>query len=110
MSDMQINSVLSQIRALRQQAEGAALRPDQASSPVAGGPQFVEMFKAGLDQVNSTQKTAADLGTKFELGDPNTDISDVMIAMQKSNIAFQGAVQVRNRLVSAYQEIMNMQV
>lgn len=71
---------------------------------------FADALKASLEQLNSSQQRAQQLGQSFALGDQNTHLSDVMIAMQKANIALHAAVQVRNRLVSAYQEIMNMQV
>ena len=60
--------------------------------------------------MSNSQKHAEELGQKFALGDDSVSLSDTMIAMQKSSIAFQATVQVRNKLVSAYHEIMNMQV
>lgn len=71
---------------------------------------FSDALKASLDQVNQTQRTSEKLSKNFVLGDDSVSLSDVMIAGQKSNIAFQATVQVRNKLVSAYQDIMNMQV
>ena len=49
-------------------------------------------------------------GASFQAGDPNVALNDVMVDMQKADVAFQMGVQVRNRLVGAYKEIMNMQV
>jgi len=71
---------------------------------------FSDALKTSLDQVNQTQRTSEKLSKNFVLGDDSVSLSDVMIAGQKSNIAFQATVQVRNKLVSAYQDIMNMQV
>lgn len=71
---------------------------------------FSDALKSSLDQVNQTQRTSETLSKNFVLGDDSVSLSDVMIAGQKSNIAFQATVQVRNKLVSAYQDIMNMQV
>ncbi len=76
----------------------------------AGGGSFVNALQASLAQVNSSQQQAAKLGQAFEKGEGNVDLQDVMVAMQKANVSFQGAVQVRNRLVSAYHDIMNMQI
>ena len=111
----------SRIQAMMEQLKAAAAKP--AAAPVApsglGGlaPQggvakldFADALKTSLQQVSNTQKTAEELGQRFAMGDDTVSLSDTMIAMQKSSIAFQGTVQVRNKLVSAYHDIMNMQV
>jgi len=71
---------------------------------------FATVFKTSLDSVNSRQQQAVQMAKEFELGVPGTNLQDVMISVQKANIGFQQTVQVRNRLVSAYHDIMNMQV
>lgn len=71
---------------------------------------FATVFKTSLDGVNGRQQQAVQMAKEFELGVPGTNLQDVMIAVQKANIGFQQTVQVRNRLVSAYHDIMNMQV
>ena len=71
---------------------------------------FSDALKNSLQQVSDAQKSASEMGQKFAMGDDSVSLSDTMIAMQKSSIAFQATVQVRNKLVSAYHEIMNMQV
>ena len=76
----------------------------------AGAGSFVNALQASLAQVNASQQQASKLGQAFEKGEGNVDLQDVMVAMQKANVSFQGAVQVRNRLVSAYHDIMNMQI
>ena len=68
------------------------------------------MFKNAIDTVNTHQKTSAELATRFEQGDPSVDLPEVMIAMQKSSVSFQAMTQVRNKLVEAYKEVMNMPV
>ncbi|MGN6388867.1 MAG: flagellar hook-basal body complex protein FliE [Burkholderiaceae bacterium] len=73
-------------------------------------PDFAQALKSSLDQVNGMQQHADQLGQRFALGDDSVNLSDMMISMQKANIALQATVQVRNKLVSAYQDIMNMQV
>lgn len=109
----------SRIQAMMEQLKAAATKP--AASPVApaGGlaPQggvakldFADALKTSLQQVSDTQKHAQELGKRFAMGDDTVSLSDTMIAMQKSSLAFQGTVQVRNKLVSAYHDIMNMQV
>jgi flagellar hook-basal body complex protein FliE len=71
---------------------------------------FSDALKSSLDQVSAAQSGAEKLGERFALGDDKVSLSDVMISMQKASIGFQATVQVRNKLVSAYHEIMNMQV
>ena len=78
-----------------------------SSTPKA---DFSAALKASLDQVNQSQSRAETVGKNFALGDDSVSLSDVMIAGQKANISFQATIQVRNKLVSAYQDIMNMQV
>lgn len=71
---------------------------------------FSDALKAQLDNVSKAQDQAEDMGKKFASGDDSVSLSDTMIAMQKASITFQATVQVRNKLVSAYHDIMNMQV
>jgi flagellar hook-basal body complex protein FliE len=79
-----------------------------AATPRQGG--FSAALKSALDGVNSAQKQADGLGREFQMDNPNVSLEETMIAMQKANISFQAIVQVRNKLVAAYQDIMNMQV
>jgi flagellar hook-basal body complex protein FliE len=81
------------------QGEKAATRVD-----------FADVLKSSLDQVNDSQKAAAKMSQSFALGDNSVNLSDVMIAGQKASISFQTSIQVRNKLVSAYRDIMTMQV
>jgi flagellar hook-basal body complex protein FliE len=103
------------IEAMISQLKAAATRPEGGVGPVqtdkaAGKIDFADALKASLDQVSNTQNNAEVLSQRFALGDNNVNLSDVMISMQKASISFQATVQVRNKLVSAYQDIMNMQV
>jgi flagellar hook-basal body complex protein FliE len=97
--------LLYRMRALAAQIEGGSEGP-------AGGPQtdFSAVLKQSLDQVAEAQRTSSQLGQAFEAGDPSVSVGDLMVAMQKSSLSFQAALQVRNKLVSAYQEVMSMQV
>ena len=74
------------------------------------GVDFARVFRKSLDQVNDAQQHAAKLARDFELGEPGANLTEAMIAMQKASISFQYSLQVRNKLVSAYQDIMNMPV
>jgi flagellar hook-basal body complex protein FliE len=100
--------MLSQLRT----AQAIASRKPQAAKEVepAGQGEFASVLKTSLSEVARTQNEASALSKSFTVGDPNTNLQDVMIAMQKSSIALQQAVQVRNKLVQAYHDIMNMQV
>jgi flagellar hook-basal body complex protein FliE len=83
---------------------------DAGASEGASKVSFSDALKNSLQQVSNSQKHAEELGQRFAMGDDSVSLSDTMIAMQKSCFAFQASVQVRNKLVSAYHEIMNMQV
>jgi flagellar hook-basal body complex protein FliE len=103
------------IEAMMAQLKAAAARPaDRADGPQAGQApgkvDFAQVLKGSLDQVNGAQKQSEQLSQRFAAGDDSVNLSDVMISMQKASISFQATVQVRNKLVSAYQDIMNMQV
>jgi flagellar hook-basal body complex protein FliE len=108
MSDMQINRLLAEMRALAAQA---GMRPEGAQEAgAAGGADFGQLLKASIDQVNSVQQNAGALAADLEAGKPGADVGEVMIALQKADISFKAMTEVRNRLVNAYQEIMNMPV
>jgi len=103
------------IEAMLTQLRAAATRPTGVDSSIAaeapvGKANFSDLLKSSLEQVNSAQQTSEKLGQSFAMGDDKVSLSDVMISVQKANISFQAAVQVRNKLVSAYHDIMNMQV
>lgn len=112
-----ISGVLDQIRSMQSEIHQAsrvapAIKAENTTRSVSGAetPDFSEMLKAAIDKVNETQKTASALRESYEMGDPEVDITQVMIASQKSTVAFEAMSQVRNKLVSAYQEIMRMPV
>jgi flagellar hook-basal body complex protein FliE len=87
---------------------GKASATDAAES--SSKVSFSDALKASLQNVSNAQNQADDMGKRFAAGDDSVSLSDTMIAMQKASISFQATVQVRNKLVSAYHEIMNMQV
>ncbi len=113
----------SQIQAMLAQMKSAASRPESNGVNGAAMPtplnkenapadkvDFSDALKSSLDKVNELQHNSKEMGKRFVMGDESVSLSDVMVAGQKSNISFQATVQVRNKLVSAYSEIMNMQV
>ncbi len=106
-----IQNMLAQLKAAAHKPEvGSVQTPALAKTQPSSKVDFSEALKASLNQVNQAQVSAENLGKNFVLGDDTVSLSDVMIAGQKANIAFQATVQVRNKLVSAYQDIMNMPV
>jgi flagellar hook-basal body complex protein FliE len=107
----------SRIQAMMEQLKAAAAKPAAAITAPTGVAEasatkvsFSDALKSSLESVSASQNNADDLGKRFAIGDESVNLSDTMIAMQKANIGFQATVQVRNKLVSAYHEIMNMQV
>ena len=104
MSSPEINQVLAQMRVARAQVEaGVQPNPSEETS-------FGDLLKRSIDAVNETQQGASALRTAFEKGADDLDLADVMIAVQKSSISFQAMVEVRNKLVEAYKDVMNMPV
>lgn len=100
-----IDQLLSQMQATAAVAAGGS-----AQAAPQGGTDFSAMLKSSIDQVNSAQQESSDMAKNFELGNTDASLQEVMISLQKANVSFQAMVQVRNKLVSAYQEVMNMQV
>jgi len=100
------NHLLGQMQALESMARGESvqpqLKPEQGSS-------FGNLMQQAINQVNETQMHANQLGQSFELGE-KVDLAEVMIAIQKSRVSFQALTEVRNKLLSAYQDVMNMPV
>lgn len=84
---------------------GAAGRVGAAAE---GG--FGEAFKTALQSVSAAQNQSSELQTQFQLGNPSVSLEATMLSMQKSQIGFQAALHVRNRMMQAYTDVMNMQV
>lgn len=80
----------------------------RAAAPAQAG--FTEALKGALENVSRTQTGAADLARRFQQNDPEVSLEQTMVAMSRANVSFQALVQTRNRLVQAYQDIMNMAV
>jgi len=105
---IEINNVLSQIRAMQAQV---TQRPAAAATPPAAQPGgFANLLETAVNRVNAAQNDTVRLQEAFAAGDQNTDLSSVMIAGARSQLQFKAMVEVRNRLVSAYQDIMNMPI
>jgi len=107
MNDIDVNRVLSQIRSLSEQA---ANRPASAAVKTTTDSGFGQIVSKAVSQVNESQQAATQLQKSFEMGDPSADLARVMIAQAGAQVSFKAMAEVRNRLVSAYQEIMNMPI
>jgi flagellar hook-basal body complex protein FliE len=114
MDSMRIDAVLAQMRATKARISSGVAAPSidaaRNQTPNTTKVDFAGVLKTSLDRVNSMQSEARQAANAYAAGSKTVDLGDVMVSLQKSSIAFQTTVQVRNRLVSAYQEIMNMQV
>jgi len=109
MNNMDVNQVLAQMRAMEASAKGfSSLSAPETSA--ADQTNFAQVMKQTVDKVNESQATAASLSTAYVAGSETVDLPEVMIAMQEASISFQAISQVRNRLLSAYQDVMNMPV
>jgi flagellar hook-basal body complex protein FliE len=108
MSDMEISKVITQMRALASQLELPAAVPPPASAP--GSPQFSDVLLRAVNSVSEQQETATGMIRSFELGTGEASVAEVMVAMQKASLSFEAVTQVRNRLVEAYRDIMNMPI
>ena len=103
MSTPEISQVLAQMRVLAAKAQGAETPPAQDGA-------FGDLLQQSIDSVNEAQQSSGELKRAFELGESNVDLAQVMIASQKANVSFQAMVQVRNKLVEAYKDVMNMPI
>ena len=88
------------------------LAPRMESSPVGGGPEggFTGALKSALGSVSTAQRDAGRLQREVQMENPKVSLEETMVAMQKAQIGFQATLHVRNRMVQAYTDIMNMQV
>lgn len=107
MTQIDINSLLAQMRTL-----SAQLEPGSNATPAAGAgvapASFGNLLTQSIADVAQTQNQAQQLSTSFERGDPGTDLPHVMLAVQKADLSFRAMAEVSSKLVDAYQTIMNM--
>ena len=106
MSSMQIQQVLAEMRSLQARASGAAEAPAAASQPS----DFANMMKNSIDHVAAMQNQATSLADAYEAGDKGVDLTKVMLEVQKAGLAFHAMTEVRNKLIDAYTQVMNMSV
>lgn len=113
-----MQDLLAQLKAAREtMANGIASRVGGKADAGGGlggtsatGTDFGSLLKSTIAKVDASQQTANTMSDRFQMGDPKVSLEDTMIALSKANLSFQELVQVRNRVVSAYHDIMNLQI
>ena len=103
MSDVSIDQVLNQMKILAQNNVVPELQTSDR-------PEFANLLNESIQQVNELQTDAKELREAFETGTQGVDLPEVMIAAEKASVSFEAITEVRNKLLSAYQEVMNMQI
>lgn len=106
--DIKSNSLFAQMQSMSVEASG--IKPNALPQVNSSTSDFGSMLKDAVNSVNSLQQDAGAKKTAFELGDPTVSLGETMIATQKASVAFEATVQVRNKFVEAYKEIMSMPV
>jgi flagellar hook-basal body complex protein FliE len=114
-----LSAALSAIQSLASQAAGGVSGPTSAAGAVTGQSgtsgaasvgSFSDALKSSIDKISDNQIKALGEAHAFEIGAPNVSLNDVMVDMQKANVGLQFGLQVRNKLVSAYNDIMQISV
>lgn len=108
MNNIEINALLTQMRTTTSRLEKSL--PVAEAGQVNASTGFNTILKDSISKVNETQQTAASMAASFEQGDPDANLTEVMLQVQKADLSFRAMTEVRNKLVNAYQEIMNMPV
>lgn len=103
-----MQGMINQMRIMASQSQTktpdlGAVKPDQGTS------SFTDALSSSLKSVNETQMTAKAMAEAYDRG-ADIPLADVMLSMQKSSMAYQATLQVRNKVLSAYQDIMKMPV
>ena len=109
-SQSNIQSMLQTLKAFQAQAAGGI---DEAGGKVGGtaqgAPGFSDMIRQTVDKVNELQVNSKNTAESYERGE-GVPLTDVVLSMQKSSLAFEATLQVRNKVLKAYEEILNMPV
>jgi flagellar hook-basal body complex protein FliE len=113
---LNMDALLAKLNAAREAVAHAPVAPGAlrekagAGAPAAKAVDFGALLKASVAGVDADQAQANALAERFQLGDPKVGLEQTMVALAKANVSFQEMVQVRNRMIAAYHEVMNMQV
>jgi len=106
---VEFNRLMLDMRSMQMDAMAQPKSAAQAV-PELGQSSFADMLSQAINKVSDTQQASNQLATAFEIGKSGVDLTDVMVASQKASVSFQALTQVRNKLVQAYQDIMQMPV
>lgn len=116
-SRVDISQLLQEMRSIKAQSQAFSHPPKIGQEDLRGqevaapnGPKFGDLFSQAINKVNDVQQASSSVANAYIKGDSNIDITDVMIASQKSSVAFQAMTQVRNKVVEAYKDVMNMPI
>jgi len=105
MSDIAINQVLAQMRTMQ------AMAAPQSAEKLAETPgNFSNLMQDSIREVNEAMQESRAMTTSFEMGDPSVSLAEVMVNSQKAGLQFQAVAEIRNRVLSAYKDVMNMPV
>ena len=97
------HNLMVQMRAMAARAQGVETVQPSATE------DFTQLLRSAIERVNTNQQHAGKMTAAFERGE-DVSLGDVMVSVQKANVSFQAALHVRNRLVAAYQDVMNMPI
>ncbi|MDA3806432.1 MAG: flagellar hook-basal body complex protein FliE [Thiomicrorhabdus sp.] len=113
MSQIDTQSLMLQMRSLAAQA--GTMPVDNVANVDPAGQEsqdkvdgFADLLAKSVESVSAEQHKSGDMKSSFEKGDDDTDLSEVMLQVQKASLSFQAMTQVRNKLVEAYKTVINM--
>jgi flagellar hook-basal body complex protein FliE len=110
LSSVSMDSLLAKLEAARAAAAGLPATATAKAPKDAKAVDFGSLLKNSLDRVDGSMQSANTLAARFQMGDPAVSLEDSMVALQKASVNFQATVQVRNKVVQAYQDIMNLAI
>lgn len=108
--DVKANSLYQEMQAMIGQTRLPNENPFEQVQHNPAGNDFATMLKSAVDNVNSMQLESKSMQQRFEMGDKSISLAEVMVTKEKAGIAFEATLQVRNKVLEAYKEIMNMPV
>ncbi|MCE9680016.1 flagellar hook-basal body complex protein FliE [Shewanella sp. AS1] len=105
------NSLLQEMQSLSAEIKPGTIAPSMTQQIAnTSGSDFGQLLSQAVGSVNALQANSSQLQSRLDMGDTRVSLSDTVIAREKASVAFEATVQVRNKLVEAYKEIMSMPV
>ena len=108
-SNANIQSMMETLRAYQTQSANNTSATQETGTTKVGQPSFFDSVKNALDKVNDADIKADAMSEAYDRGE-EVPLTEVVLSMQKSSLAFEATLQVRNKVMKAYEEIMNMPV